>query len=121
MLDNNEPFLVEPVTNSTDEVIVWATIVWAVNVPLTVKLSADDAVAANEDETAFDAMPSNEPVNEPVNDPVLNDPLSAVKLELMLFILLSNDELSITWLPENTANDELLVVILDAKDELSLI
>ena len=34
------PLRVEPVTKSIDEVIVCATIVWAVNVPPTVKLSA---------------------------------------------------------------------------------
>jgi hypothetical protein len=42
-----------PVINSIDDVIVCATIVCAVNVPRTVKLSADDAVAANDDDTAF--------------------------------------------------------------------
>ena len=55
VLDSNEPFLVEPVTNSIDEVIVWATIVWAVNVPLTKKLSADDAVAEYDAVNAWDA------------------------------------------------------------------
>ena len=40
------PNFVDPVINSVDEVIYWATIVWAVNVPLTKKLSAEDAVAA---------------------------------------------------------------------------
>jgi hypothetical protein len=44
------PKRVEPVTKSVDDVMVWATIVWAVNVPLTKKLSADDAVVANEEE-----------------------------------------------------------------------
>ena len=48
-----DPNLVDPVTTSWDEVIVCTTIVCAVNVPLTVKLSAEEAVAANEDETAF--------------------------------------------------------------------
>ena len=45
--------LVEPVTKSTYEVIVCTSIVWAVNVPRTVKLSAEDAVVANEELTAF--------------------------------------------------------------------
>ena len=40
------PKCVDPVTNSTDEVMYWATIVCAVRVPLTKKLSAEDAVAA---------------------------------------------------------------------------
>ena len=40
------PNLVDPVTKSVDDVIVCATIVWAVKVPLTVKLSAEDAVCA---------------------------------------------------------------------------
>ena len=106
MLDSNDPLRVEPVINSIDEVIVCATIVWAVNVPLTTKLSADEAVAANDDVNAwaaYDDVPSNEPVNDPVNEPVLNDPLNEFKdadtdpkLELMLFILLSNEELSTT-------------------------
>ena len=52
MLDNKLPNLVDPVTNSILEVIVWATIVWAVKVPLTVKLSALDAVNAFEAVTA---------------------------------------------------------------------
>ena len=66
VFDNNEPNLVDPVINSVEEVIVWATIVWAVNVPRTKKLSADEAVAANEDETdeltllAYDAVVANE-------------------------------------------------------------
>ena len=46
MLVNELPNLVEPVTKSVDDVIVCATIVCAVRVPLTVKLSALDAVAA---------------------------------------------------------------------------
>jgi hypothetical protein len=50
VLDDSEPNLVEPVTNSVDEVIVWAITVCAVNVPRTVKSSADEAVFA------FDAV-----------------------------------------------------------------
>jgi hypothetical protein len=50
---NNDPLRVEPVINSVDEVIVCATIVCAVNVPRTVKLSADEAVAAYDAEMAF--------------------------------------------------------------------
>ena len=61
---NNEPVIpcntvklpltvIDPVTTEMDEVIVWTIIVWAVNVPLTVKLSADDAVAAWDALTAF--------------------------------------------------------------------
>ena len=38
-----------------DDVITCATIVCAVNVPLTVKLSADEAVAAKEDDIALEA------------------------------------------------------------------
>ena len=53
VLVSNDPFLVDPVTKSMDDVIVWATIVCAVNVPLTVKSLADDAVAAYEADTAF--------------------------------------------------------------------
>ena len=49
---NDDPNRVEPVTKSTDDVIVCTTNVCAVNVFLTNKLSAEDAVAA---ETAFDA------------------------------------------------------------------
>ena len=45
---NKLPNLVEPVTNSCDEVIVCTTIVWAVKVPATVKLFAYDDVAAND-------------------------------------------------------------------------
>ena len=45
-----DPNLVEPVIKLVEEVIYWATIVWAVNVPLTKKLLADDAVAANEED-----------------------------------------------------------------------
>jgi hypothetical protein len=48
-LVSNDPFLVDPVTKSIDDVIVCAIIVCAVNVPLTVKLSADDAVEANDE------------------------------------------------------------------------
>ena len=44
-----------------DEVIVWDTIVWAVNVPLTKKLSAEDAVSAF---LAQLAVPNNELVIE---------------------------------------------------------
>jgi hypothetical protein len=51
-----DPLRVEPVTNSIDDVIVWATIVCAVNVPLTVKLSADDAVEAKDDVVANDEL-----------------------------------------------------------------
>jgi hypothetical protein len=43
---NIDPNLVEPVTKSTDEVIVCTTNVCAVNVFLTVKASADEAVCA---------------------------------------------------------------------------
>jgi hypothetical protein len=48
-----DPFRVDPVTKSIDEVIVCTFIVCAVKVPLTVRLSADDAVAANDELTAF--------------------------------------------------------------------
>ena len=53
MFDNKDPNLVEPVTKSTDEVIVCTTIVCAIRVPLTKKSSAEDAVDANEELTAF--------------------------------------------------------------------
>jgi hypothetical protein len=46
VLSNNDPNLVDPVTKSTDEVIVCTTNVCAVNVFLTVKASADEAVCA---------------------------------------------------------------------------
>ena len=52
----------EPVTSSCDEVITCTTIVWAVNVPLTKKSSADDAVKDCSDQLD---VPCNEPVNEP--------------------------------------------------------
>jgi hypothetical protein len=45
----NDPLRVLPVINSIDEVIVCTFIVCAVKVPLTVKLSADDAVDANDE------------------------------------------------------------------------
>ena len=79
MLAVVEPNLEEPVTKSVDDVIVCTTIVCAVNVPLTVKLSADDAVDANDadndcnayeadsDCDAYDAVPNNDPVNEVAN------------------------------------------------------
>ena len=60
---SNDPFLVLPVTKSIDEVIVWATIVCAVKVPLTIKSSAEDAVFAFEAvnaEVAYDDVPNNE-------------------------------------------------------------
>ena len=44
---NKLPKRVEPVIKLTEEVIVWTTIVVAVNVPLTLKLSAEEAVLAN--------------------------------------------------------------------------
>ena len=44
-----------------------AIIVWAVNVPLTIKSSADDAVRAL---YAQEAVPKSEPVNEPLNEPL---------------------------------------------------
>ena len=53
VLVNNVPKRVDPVTKSMLEVMVWATIVCAVNVPLTKKLSAEEAVDANEALTAF--------------------------------------------------------------------
>ena len=40
MFVSNDPLRVDPVINSVDEVIVWAIIVCADNVPATVKLSA---------------------------------------------------------------------------------
>jgi hypothetical protein len=55
-----DPNLDEPVTKSVDDVIVCTTIVCAVNVPRTVKLSADDAVAAND---ALKAFETNDAVN----------------------------------------------------------
>ena len=70
------------------EVIVWTTIVCAVNVPLTVKSSADDAVEANEELTAYEEVPINGPVNDPVNEPVLNELLNVKNEEDKLAILL---------------------------------
>ena len=46
VLELKVPNLVEPVTKSTLDVIVWTTIFCAVKVPLTVKLSAEEAVTA---------------------------------------------------------------------------
>ena len=69
MFASNVPNLVDPVMKLTDEVIVWAIIVCAVNVPLTKKSSADDAVAAYEALVAliaYDAVPPNCDVDEPV-------------------------------------------------------
>jgi hypothetical protein len=75
VLVSKVPKRVEPVTKSVDDVIVCATIVCAVRVPLTKKLSADDAVAANDADTAFNIkddvaalfaqleVPNNDPVN----------------------------------------------------------
>ena len=53
MLLNNDPLRVDPVLNSIDEVITCTFIVCAVNVPRTVKLSAEDAVSANDELIAF--------------------------------------------------------------------
>jgi hypothetical protein len=89
MLDDNDPNLLDPVTNNVDEVIVCATIVCAVSVPLTVKLSAEDAVAALEELTAFSTyddvtafcaqleVPNKEPVIE--GDVVLVDTIKEFK------------------------------------------
>jgi hypothetical protein len=52
VLEAKDPNLVEPVTKSTELVIVCTTNVCAVKVPATVNAFANDAVAA---ETAFDA------------------------------------------------------------------
>ena len=75
------PKIVEPVTYSVEAVITWATIVWAVNVPRTKKLSAEDAVNAKEavltDEvikfSAQLAVPNKEPVIplRTVSEPVI--------------------------------------------------
>jgi hypothetical protein len=72
---NNDPLRVDPVINSIDEVIVCATIVCAVNVPRTVKLSADEAVAAYDAEIAFDAVAANDAV--PLDTPATNDAVAA--------------------------------------------
>jgi hypothetical protein len=53
MLDDKDPNLLDPVTKAVEDVIVCATIVCAVRVLLTVKLSAEEAVAAKEELTAF--------------------------------------------------------------------
>ena len=53
VFDNKEPLIEDPVTKSIDDVIVCTFIVCAVNVPLTVKLSAEDAVSANDELIAF--------------------------------------------------------------------
>ena len=52
MLEAKDPNLVEPVTKSTELVIVYTTNVCAVKVEATVNAFANDAVSA---ETAFDA------------------------------------------------------------------
>ena len=59
MLVSKDPKRVDPVMKLTDDVIVCTTSVCAVNVPLTVKLSALDAVDAKEalvDVVANDAL-----------------------------------------------------------------
>ena len=72
---------------SVDDVIVCATIVWAVSVPLTVKLSAEEAVEANEaftalvEFTAFSAF-------------VANEALTAFKTYDAVAALVANDELT---------------------------
>ena len=50
---SNDPLRVDPVLNSILDVIVWTFIVCAVNVPATVKLFANELVAANDEDTAF--------------------------------------------------------------------
>ena len=50
-----DPLRVDPVLNSILDVIVCTTIFCAVNVPLTVKLSADEAVAANDEDVTVPA------------------------------------------------------------------
>jgi hypothetical protein len=52
---NDDPNRVEPVTKSTELVIVCTTNVCAVSVPLVKKLSAEDAVAAFDALSAYDA------------------------------------------------------------------
>lgn len=65
------PKWVDPVINSTEDVMVCATIVCAVRVPLTIKLSADDAVTAF---SAQLAVPNRDPVNPFVAD---KDPVNS--------------------------------------------
>ena len=48
-----DPLRVDPVLNSIDDVMVCTTIFCAVNVPLTTKSSADDAVAAYDEDIAL--------------------------------------------------------------------
>ena len=55
MFDNWLPKIVDPVTNSVEDVIVCTTIFWAVNVPATVKLSAYDDVKEYDAVVAFRA------------------------------------------------------------------
>jgi hypothetical protein len=68
VLANKLPNLVDPVTKSTDEVIVCTTNVCAVNVFLTNKLSAEDAVNAV---VAIDAVPDIVPPPAIVIDPLI--------------------------------------------------
>ena len=73
-----DPKREEPVTKSIDDVIVCTLIVCAVKVPRTKKLSADDAVAAYDADTAFktyDAVAANDAV--PLDKPIINDALVA--------------------------------------------
>ena len=73
-----DPKREEPVTKSIDDVIVCTLIVCAVKVPRTKKLSADDAVAAYDADTAFktyDAVAANDAV--PSDIPTINEALVA--------------------------------------------
>jgi hypothetical protein len=58
------PNTLDPLEYRTLDVIVCTTNVCAVNVPLVKKLSADDAVAANDADVA---VPENDPVNPAVD------------------------------------------------------
>jgi hypothetical protein len=70
-LASNDQLRVEPVLNSILDVRTCTLIVCAVNVPLTVKLSADDAVEENDELTAFktnDAVEANDAVATDIDD-----------------------------------------------------
>jgi hypothetical protein len=73
-LDTIVPNFVEPLTYSVDELIICVTIVCAVSVPRTVKLSAEDAV------NATDAVPKREPVIPALTlrEPVICELLRAI-------------------------------------------
>jgi hypothetical protein len=101
VLESKDPNRVEPVTKSTELVIVCTTNVCAVSVPATVKASAYDAVCA---ETAFDAdcaKATNDAVS--ANDADATEPDSVMLPEVIILPVTVSEpdivgELSIIYL-----------------------